>query len=234
MTERPILYSAPMIRAKLAGTKTQTRRMSNIRALDLRSHDNGMVTWDVHFSKPIKGVISSHSGSMITELQARHIIASQFCPYGKPGDKLWARETWRFCGWTDDGMPFIKYADDNAERFIEGHMIPESASDWLAEKWELLSRPENYAIDGKAADRKWRPSIFMPRWASRITDEIVSVRVERLQDISTADCWAEGIPHSPDVDPIHEYQSLWESINGPGSWALNPWVWVITTRPANV
>ncbi len=73
----------------------------------------------------------------------------------------------------------------------------------------------------------WASPIHMPRCASRITLEVTGVRVERLQDVSAADCWAEGIEHSPDVDPVHEYSDLWRSIYGPGSWAANPWVWVV-------
>lgn len=68
----------------------------------------------------------------------------------------------------------------------------------------------------------------MPRWASRITLEVTAVRVERLQDISPEDCIAEGIPGGRGrIDITGDYKDLWESINGPGSWAANPWVWVV-------
>lgn len=85
-----------------------------------------------------------------------------------------------------------------------------------------------------------RPSIYMPRWASRITLEVTGVRVERLNDINQEDAIAEGVEaHDDDgvtyygplgrgvCDPIVAYRSLWDSINGPGSWAANPWVWVV-------
>jgi len=81
----------------------------------------------------------------------------------------------------------------------------------------------------------------MPRWASRILLEIVAIRVERLQDISGADCIAEGIASAPggwwsgatgqsSPTPVGAYALLWESIHGPGLWAANPWVWVIEFR----
>lgn len=79
---------------------------------------------------------------------------------------------------------------------------------------------------------RWRPSIHMPRWASRITLEVVGVRVERLQDISEEDAKAEGCALSADWKAfgVVAFQQLWESINGPGSWDANPWVWVVEFR----
>jgi len=90
----------------------------------------------------------------------------------------------------------------------------------------------------RSAPSRWRPSIHMPRWACRLVLEIVSVRVERLQDISDAECIAEGCPgghgaipgYGYNATPYEHYRWLWESINGAGSWAANPWVWCITFR----
>jgi hypothetical protein len=102
-----------------------------------------------------------------------------------------------------------------------------------------------YQADGPCdLVKKWRPSIFMPRWASRITLEITGVRVERLQDINEYDAEAEGVIETDEhrrmaqanqfsdrslnyTPSVVAYRELWESINGPGSWALNPWVWVL-------
>ena len=118
------------------------------------------------------------------------------CQYGKPGDRLWVRET--FC-----------YHDDLA-RYL-------------------------YKADG-VTGVKWKPSIFMPRIASRIMLEITGIRVERLQDISEEDAIAEGVDGENEAakigaewyeKPKRAYRRLWKSINGTGSWDLNPFVWVI-------
>lgn len=103
---------------------------------------------------------------------------------------------------------------------------------WVRETWQRAGGNTGYwhrATDDKADDgnspvSSWRPSIHMPRAASRITLEIVSVRVERLQDISHSDAMAEGMAWD---DAVFDYRTLWESINGPGSWDANPWVWVV-------
>lgn len=123
------------------------------------------------------------------------------CPYGQPGDWLWVRETWSCMERKPKQGDEIMYRADG-ESLI----------------WE-----------------PWSPSIHMPRWASRITLEITNVRVERLQDISEEDAIAEamlGYGVSPaDVTGrsivITRFNHLWESINGKGSWDINPWVWVI-------
>ena len=165
MRERPILFSAPMVRAILAGTKTQTRRVC-------------------------KGQ---------RELSNVHDFQIDRCPYGQLGDRLWVRETW------------LRHSVN----------VP---NDYLYR----ADHPDDGTIG--PAHGGWKPSIHMPRWASRITLEITDVRVERLQDISARDAWAEGITPSPDVDPYHEYRDLWESINGPGSWDANPWVWAVSFK----
>ena len=197
MKSRPILFSAPMVRALLAGTKTQTRR-------SLRDG-----TW----LDPKEGVIRMCSvGNGVTGFQT---VA---CPYGSAGDLLWVRETWAH-----------HVQAQSAERDEDGPFV--------------------YAADGPQALQsrlasKWTPGIHMFRWASRITLEITAVRVERLQDISEADAQAEGIEYSERFegycigmaehyhshDPRLSYASLWESINGPDSWAANPWVWVVEFR----
>tara|TARA_E500000305_G_scaffold106512_1_gene105244 strand:+ start:447 stop:1016 length:570 start_codon:yes stop_codon:yes gene_type:complete len=129
------------------------------------------------------------------------------CPYGQQGDHLWVRETF-----ADEAGDTRKYLGD--------HIY--------------------YRADGDGVDLQggfWTPSIYMPRWASRITLEVTGVRVERLQDISEVDAHNEGItldmlPYNPaDQHPCRTwFRGLWEQINGPGSWDANPWVWVVEFR----
>jgi hypothetical protein len=167
MIERPILFSSPMIRAILAGTKTQTRRIM----------------------KPPPAGLGE--------------IGPFDCRHGLPGDRLWVRETFAQRGQSD---AWVYKAD--SERSI-----------------------------GAYAAVRWKPSIHMPRRASRITIEITGTRPERLQDISKEDVLAEGVTHYDDV-PVAEmyagwhqpFAALWEEINGPGSWAGNPLVWVVAFR----
>lgn len=142
-------------------------------------------------------------------------------PYGEPGDRLWVRETWQVDyverhGLTDD-YACVRYVADNLSQV---HNAPGEEDRY-------------YSLAGKARDRSL-PSIHMPRWASRITLEIVNVRVERLQDISPSDALAEGAfcpeahyAQNGAAAPIAVFFDLWESINGVGSWDANPFCWVI-------
>lgn len=189
MTERPILFSAPMVQAILAGQKTQTRRVIRLR------HDADVVVVDGRVWKPARVDYSGYVD----------------CPYGQPGDRLWVRETWAQARAARHDQPLrdvIAYAADR-----------ESMAD-------LFGIP----------DRRWRPSIHMPRWASRITLEVTGVRVERLRDITPADAMAEGVT-VPSWDGTTEaliyveaYRDLWEQIHGAGAWRANPWVWVVEFR----
>lgn len=123
--------------------------------------------------------------------------------YGALGDRLWVRETWAWSG--DSSVPEFQFVADG-------------------EVWYRADPSRN------SPAIYWRPSIHMPRWASRITLEITDVRVERVQDISVEDCRAEGGMYSSPVDVRAWYRDLWESLHGDGSWAANPWVWVIGFR----
>jgi len=164
------------------------------------------------------------------------------CPYGQPGDRLWVREAWRIGAWNEDeGEIAVDYLSDNLSR-REWLQVPEKDNFekyWLqccddCDKAGVETDDEGkYHWEPGQSPCRIRPSIFMPRWASRITLEIVNVRVERLQDISEADAQAEGAEHYSEIDYTRGstyqavYRALWTSINGPGSWDANPWVWVI-------
>jgi hypothetical protein len=205
MKERPILFSAPMVRALLAGTKSQTRRIFTAK--------NGGV-WPNHNDLPgMKQVVRS-------------------CPYGQPGDRLWVRETF-VQGWDYDPVT------DRIKQFdADGKQLP--IQTWYRADGADIGWCD---ADGWQANTPWKPSIHMPRATSRITLEITRVRVERLQDIDFADAAAEGLHYTSErLDrwsadginwrgtPQQAYRDLWEQINGPDSWAANPWVWVVSFK----
>lgn len=198
MKERPILFSGEMVRALLAGRKTQTRRI-------------------------VKGAWHEPAGYLQSEptgddgewyFACAKVPASfiAHCPYGRPGDRLWVRET----------------------------HLPTARGVYYRADFSKFDAAGHGAMYGG-----WKPSIFCLRQHSRLTLEVVAVRVERLQDIGEADALAEGIFRASEALGFYMYDSkgtpgpnccdtardtykcLWESINGPGSWALNPWLWVI-------
>jgi hypothetical protein len=216
MTDRPILFSAEMVRAILDGRKTQTRR-------------------NIKYTTEHRGPINP----AYLEAHKDHPGWKDICPYGQPGDFLWVREA---------------------------HAI--SANPDL-KPWYRLDHEEARS-SGPRVDVKWRPSIHMPRWASRITLEVKGVRVERLQDISEDDAKAEGCEARPfpgpwwegyrdlgDGELIHQqavgetapywmiepkkmpltpwldrsardgFRSIWMGLYGPDAWDENPWVWVV-------
>lgn len=215
MKERPILFSAPMVRAiqRVIDPKSQTRRI--VKFPDWMQPIPDVFVRDLADGKEVWYVPEGADPSKVFR-----------CPCGQPGDRLWVREN--FSG--------PHYQSKN------------SPSQWSD------SDPIWYWADGEPESGDWtkpKPSIHMPRWASRITLEILGVRVERLNDISEADAIAEGIgsivvsdggesrwinyadEHSKSNafgDARRSYRSLWEKINGAGSWAANPWVWVVEFR----
>ena len=220
MTDKPIIFSAPMIRALLDGSKTQTRRVVKpqppAHVIDFSTFHNPKGEGLAHFGfDPVK-----------RELQDWFAV----CPYGQPGDRLWVREAFMH--------------------------TPAEYEPMMSMTVPLVRAETSYRADfaGDSTGLGWKPSIHMPRNLSRITLEVVSVRVERLQDISEDDAMAEGIhkyPHQwrdceyplPDIayeaapgsamrhsSSVAAYRDLWEQINGLGSWEANPWVWVVEFR----
>ena len=217
MKEKPILFSAPMVRAILAGTKTQTRRVVKY-AITGPNQPHGIFDW--HNAKG--EWLAAHGGAFDFE----KTNAALLCPYGQPGDRLWVRETWRYTASTLE-----------ESRAITEDITSGIAVDWRATYIDRCMKELGFSREeAEMADdfETWRPSIHMPRWASRILLEVVSVRVERLNDISEADANAEGC-NEPARDQDWTqcrrwYRALWDQINGTGSWEANPWVWVISFK----
>ena len=222
-TERPLLFNAPMVRATLDDSKTQTRRVAKL------PHQNPLGEWEpTSIGGPNGGRLAD--GSTVPEQGAVwHTRTGDClsCPYGQPGDRLWVRETFQ-----PTFAPDVE-RDDTDWETGKGYQLRYTATD---ERVDWMDGDDNIT-------RRCKPAIHMPRWASRIMLEIVSVRVERLQDISEEDAKAEGAWGPDDsivgkvakhfgcdvlaVHPSLAYRMLWESINGPGSWDVNPWVWMI-------
>lgn len=228
MGECPILFSGEMVRAILAGRKTQTRRPVAVR---WRSDDdpgqrirpafsaggwatvwdNGdhaiFATWDKHGVGGENGrerTVEDAKGWAVKCAHRQKLMAS---PFGVPGDTLWVRETWRT-----------------------------SASD---------ERHALYAADVSAYERDekgpWRPSIHMPRWASRLTLRVTDVRAERVQDLTEEDAVAEGCTSTVLAQGVaademetarEQFERLWASVYGADSWSANPWVWVVAFERA--
>jgi len=212
MKERPILFTGPMVRAILGGSKTQTRRI---------------VKPQPELWAPIGAILNVQGGFVDS------VGAPIACPYGQPGDLLWVRETWLEDPEDDGTWHYTQYMGCKGSPLSD---IPRK-----------FQKPEHciYREGWDGHDLVWRPSIHMPRWASRILLEIASVRVERLQGISEADARAEGVTIEDrhmrgycagELLPpsIRAYRDLWESINGAGSWEANPFVWVVEFRRSNV
>ncbi|EPU7029541.1 hypothetical protein ACVY1S_002337, partial [Salmonella enterica subsp. enterica] len=202
--ERGMIFNSEMVRAILDGRKTQTRRP--VKPQPELTERSGF-SWN--------GVVfGSGSDDRETNRNFSHVK----CPFGKPGDRIWVRET--FQGPLFDYEQMQSYLEDSSK----------------------FEKPEfcQYAADGKPAPEYydaddnlhcgWRPSIHMPRWASRILLEITDVRVERLNNISECDAKAEGGPTECTLigdKYFPGFRSLWTSIYGEESWNANPWVWVI-------
>lgn len=185
---RPILFSAPMVRAILDGRKTQTRRIVKPQPTDFTTGPC-----------PCAG-----TSALWPAVENRGLVARAVCPYGLPGDRLWVKETFCDVSRETSKKQFVYRAD----------LSPAELAEW-----------------GETVCLPWKPSIFMPRSASRITLENTAVRMERLQDISEADAKLEGCCG---VTSTHfgfpNYRHVWESINGPSLWDANPWVWVISFK----
>lgn len=223
--ERPILFSAPMVRAILEGRKTVTRR-----AIKVQPHIDASGNFCVGRSN----YGQDGYGKPVT----KHFV-NGCCPYGKTGDRLWVRETFALLGnedgccidWQDN---LVKGDERGAARIYRASCPPgDYGLNQIPAKAEWKPDTEAMEYDGA-----WRPSIHMPRWASRILLEITDVRVERLQDITYEQAAAEGVHRGPLREwcasdeggachkyPVPAFRDLWQSVGG--NWDANPWVWVV-------
>lgn len=235
MKERPILFNCEMVKAILEGRKTQTRRVMRRQPDAVERFKQGKETTDTEAKYAIlrcyknpKGFKKCNSGWF-----ADATYKTPFSEFNV-GDRLWVRET--FCyAWNEDDHICDK----------DGNPV-----------WDAKDAHIYYAASETNVDGKWKPSIHMPRWASRILLEITNIRVERLNDISEVDAIAEGVEPIIIQDNIpvdggwtradlhlwkgyknkerafretakDSFTSLWQEINGTDSWTVNPWVWVV-------
>lgn len=229
MKERPILFSAPMVRAILDGKKTQTRRV--VKGMPECKCSSELK----HTPKHVAPYFDSYCGEKKTEANPRGMstvwnwwsrddrpdpLSEIKCPYGQPGDRLWVREA--FTHITGNGIG-VHYRADGEPKDRDG---------------SILSTEPGML--------RWRPSIHMPRLSSRINLLIKSIRVERLNDISEDDAKAEGVEpffsthqsigrdqtmttgeRISDCEHRASFACLWDDIHGDNSWQQNPWVWVV-------
>lgn len=212
MREHPILFSPPMVRAILEGRKTQTRRAISHFDGSTYALDPANVRWQFNEGSDDQRVDWRNKWYAYPKNSGSSAfpVYGLRCPFGQPRDRLWVRETWAPCGKQSyPAADMVRHGDDGAIHRATWDRSPPS---------------------------RWRPSIFMPRWASRITLEVTGVRVERLQEISEEDALAEGvirrpIEGEPDLSlPARDgYQWLWDTLNAKRGfgWEKNPWVWVV-------
>ena len=236
MKERPILFKEEMVRAILEGRKTQTRRLNGLAKInenpDMWRFD-GFVGID-----NIYAVFCSGYDTLKIK-----------CPFGMPGDKLWVKETFRLGAWREDGRMALDYKASPEIKRTPWITIPEENdidgnlfnSIWMKACEELeqknIKADENghYSWEPGKSPLKWKPSIFMPRWASRINPDVIDIRMERLQDINALDITCEGVEIQKDWFAEHAmeaFKSLWDLINEKSGygWDRNPWVWVVEFR----
>ena len=238
MTERGMIFNSEMVRAILDGRKTQTRREVKLN-LDIAclatTYDWATSLSANHYQglteEQIQQKAESLRGVIHPVILGNGQMVSIICPHGKPGDRIWVRET--FQGPLFDYDLMDSYCKDPT---------PFEKPEFCVYKADGVPAPEFYDADDEL-HCCWRPSIHMPRWASRILLEITDVRVERLNTISEKDAAAEGVPPAGSLLPDYPgtfltpkgdfatakvaFQRLWESIYGAENWLANPWVWVI-------
>ncbi|MFB4458502.1 hypothetical protein ACE3J9_16345 [Enterobacter hormaechei subsp. steigerwaltii] len=233
MKERGMIFNGEMVRAILDGRKTQTRRIMKVQPQPCNHANWPDYSPDSQWKSYPNGWCCAVCANGTT-IDHRHHAKGINCPFGAVGDHIWVREA------------------------FQGPLVSEELLEEYRAYPEKFENPEycEYAADGEPRPEYcdlddnlrhgWRPSIHMPRWASRLTLEITGVRVERLNSISQKDAQAEGMeltgwrPTYSDPDsggevwtPYDNFAQLWESIYGEESWQANPWVWVIEFKVAS-
>ncbi|EMR0794912.1 hypothetical protein N0607_12885 [Pseudomonas aeruginosa] len=221
MKERPILFNDQMVRAIIEGRKTVTRRV-----MKYQPHEDASVTVGNYNVTIVDRHGEQQPGPEAFGAWWSDGERGCICPHGEPGDRLWVRETWtdvNLCG-----APALAYrADEDIRDLMEepGFLDDRGAFNYD----DPRVKPYPFACWYADLDQaRWRPSIHMPRWASRILLEITAVRVERLHDLSDPGALAEGVSHSEmhsGDSLVDVFARLWKSIGG--DWDANPWVWVV-------
>ncbi|EOL8946341.1 hypothetical protein ACM91X_003541 [Cronobacter dublinensis] len=226
MTERPLIFNAEMVRAILDGRKTQTRRIMKPQPEDC---PRGGHWWPSDKHRTMLHVEEALQNSEVIWAG----IVGDACPFGDVGDRLWVRETWSDVN--SEGCPAVAYRADSdtrllaeIETFRDEDGVLNTADPRLDKYWFAAWSGDLFS----GTEGSWRPSIHMPRWASRITLEITGVRVERLASISSDDARAEGYPAARaadggNIDPWLWFRDLWDGIYPEQSFKANPWVWVV-------
>ncbi len=218
MGEKPIAFSGEMVRAILEGRKSQTRRVCRAQQMagfePWGSCADGWQFW-IAKTAPLELKLKS------PDRADHHGNLVTRCPYGRSGDRLWVRETWAL-------VPRTAYAQSEG---VEQALRPGDDHDAAVYRagWT------------RSEPGPWRSSRFMPRWASRITLQLLDVRVQRVQEITPEDVEAEGASHNPmqqmsyrddNYQRIKDFAWLWDSINAKRgyTWDSNPWVWCISFK----
>lgn len=228
MKERGMIFNGEMVRAILDGRKTQTRRIMNVQP---ESNQFGLL----HITSSTKRSDIGKYHWAESNATGNHVRSKLFsCPFGSVGDRIWVRETWAILG-NEDGCcidweeKICKGDERSAARIYRAscEQKPNNYGLWsIPDDADWKPYTKDYQYEGA-----WRPSIHMPRWASRILLEIINVRVERLQSITLGDICKEvgcGLyDFRPTTHGFQVWEELWKSIYGAESWNTNPWVWVI-------
>lgn len=217
MSDKPMIFSAPSIVMLQAGRKTQTRRVLHIPKWASKN--------------PSDVEINGDDGSALVICETTGCLADLPTPY-RVGDRLWVRETLQTA--MSDNGPCVCYRADS-HRWYPKYDGPDEG---IGPSFNYQKYPGDWSCWAGDVEARgpWRSPIHMPRWASRFTLTVTDVRIERLQDISEADAWAEGVWNCGEKDGgksipgegVEQYRGLWNHLHGADAWAANPFVVALT------